>query len=664
MRPDGLVVAAAALAIACTNDPAGVGGMDAGLDVGAGVRPGSDGGDSGGPLPCCGRVPPGCSATLARPPAMTDEPLQGGFVRDLALESLLSMADTTPQAGDRGDLTSVLLADLDGDGRVDMIHNRNGRTLGHQPRSLLAMQAAGGGFPAAVAMPGGLAQCSLVADLDGDGRVDVYCAYPVGAVYWGGADGHGPRWDAPTMVPDFDSRDTMGASAWDVDEDGLLDVVVSNFGEPKRIYRNRGDRTFESVATAWGLDVSGLTFAVVFHDLDGDGRPDVYIMNDGSLKPNYGFRALGPGADGEPRFTLLHPMPAMCDQTGLFDVGDATPMGGALADFSANGQLELVLAVENTSDAVLARQPSGAWLDVSPAMGIHPPGDDPSPTHDHWSPHIWDVDRDGLLDLLFASSSLSNTAAAGTSAPLLFRGRPDGTMTDIAALAGIGDPGDYLTSSLGDLDGDGDLDVVLAGFGAAARVYENRVIPSGHHVTLRFRGQTSAPDGSGAQVTVTAGGVSRAYQVHDTFPLLATPPPEVDATLAMATQADTVRVLWPSGYTQVVGPFHADTVQVVTEPPVLTVSTASRHVRADGSSTVTVTVHPLDERGAPRPTAAVAIELTVPGGAAWMGPVQRAPDGTATRTLRASSTAGSSVIEAHIDGTAVRVRPRIWWNAG
>src|SRR5439155_13416687 len=116
---------------------------------------------------------------------------------------------------------------------------------------------------------------------------------------------------------------------------------------------------------SWGLGINGITWATVFLDFDGDGRDDVYFMDDGAGKANHAFRALGPGPDGEPRFEALHPVPLACDRDGLFDFGDATPMGIALGDLDGAGALEAYIAM-TAVDKVLAPQGRGAWLDVRP----------------------------------------------------------------------------------------------------------------------------------------------------------------------------------------------------------------------------------------------------------------------------------------------------------
>src|SRR5262249_54797104 len=157
---------------------------------------------------------------------------------------------------------------------------------------------------------------------------DLFCAHswpaadPMGraVIVWnagGGLDfAHPGALVASTVVEGI-----MAAAPWDLDEDGLLDVVVSPFGKPEQVFRNLGGRQFEEVAAGWGLDAPGSTWATALFDFDGDGRADPYVMNDGFGKDNYAFRAMGPGPGGEPRFERFHPLAPECDFDGLFGNG-------------------------------------------------------------------------------------------------------------------------------------------------------------------------------------------------------------------------------------------------------------------------------------------------------------------------------------------------------
>ncbi len=610
------------------------------------MHPGGDPWGAGGV--CNGVLPPW------RVPSPASD-FGGGFVRATDLEASLVDADTVPYTGDKHDFTSALAGDFDGDGRTDVLYNhlRAGTWLVTQP--------APGTWRNTGPLPGGLALCVLSADLDADGQADVLCAGAGGAIAWGGPGG--PGWAMATRMQG-QGQTPMASVAWDLDEDGLLDLVLSPFGGTKQVLRNRGDRTFEDVGARWGIATDGMTWEVGFTDLDGDGRPDVFMFHDGSGKQNYAFRALGPGMDGEPRFERMRPVPPMCDDTGIFALGNATPMGVALGDLDGDGSPEMYLALTN-DDMVLSRQPTGSWLDVRPSLGILEPVTSTGQSVIHWSPALWDIDHDGLLDVLIAGGDDEGHARGadrGVSFNALFHGLPGGRFEEVHARAELVAPGHFMDISRGDLDGDGALDLLLGGFGQPVVAYVNHVTPRGHHLLLRLRGQTSNPSGLGAQVTVTAGSLHRTYPMGDRFGTQVMDPPVVDAALGPATQADEVRVLWPSGYEQVVGPLPGDTAQTVTEPPLVTLSSPGRHAWANGVQTVTVTVRPVDPRGAPRAGAVVTTELTVAGGAAWTGPAQVAADGSVTRTLRAPTTAGSSVVEVHIDGVALRVRPRIWWD--
>jgi hypothetical protein len=598
-----------------------------------------------------------CQAPLGAGPGLAGGgPFVGGFVRMNALEQVLAQSDTVPFR-EYQETSSVIPVDLDGDGLVDLIDNRLGGG------TWVVRQGPAGTFTNVAALqnaPTSLQQCYVAADLDGDGYVDVYCTNPH-AVVWGRPGG--PDWTRQTILAPRDVPD-MATVAWDLDEDGLLDLVDAPFGPAKVVWRNHGDRTFDNVSQAWGLAVPGLTWEVGFVDFDGDGRLDVYIGNDGDGKQNYALRALGPGAGGEPGFQQIQPWGAACDHSGLFTFGNENPMGVALGDVDGDGHFEVYFANAGL-ETLLSQQADSSWRDATPQLFQQPMTD-----HGHFlipfSPHFWDIDHDGLLELLVPGGDdqgfhMDPARAQDQSTVLLYHGLPGSRFEEAQAAVGLADLGQYISLSTVDLDGDGDLDLIVGGWEQQPRVWQNQVAPAGNHLLLSLHGRTSNPYGLGAQVTATAGGLRRVYQVGDTFQPRVGIDPVLDVALGAATQLDELRVLWPSGYEQVVRGLPAGGHQTVEEPPLIAIQPSSRHVPADGTSTVTVVVRPVDANGAALAAAMVSIEApfhTVQ----WAGPATVRGDGATVRTLVAPRTAGSAVVEASVGGKPYRIRPRVWFD--
>ncbi len=255
-----------------------------------------------------------------------------------------------------------------------------------------------------------------------------------------------------------DSNGHNGISAGDADGDGRDDLYVSQpAGLPNRLYRSRGDGTFEDVTEAAGVGVLDDTTQSIFADVDNDGDEDLLLA-----------LSSGPALfanDGKGRFARV---------PGAFQLQDVlrgSPMSMAMADYDRDGFLDLYVCVysfyygagegkagtpmpyydaENGPPSLLFRNDGrGRFVDVTGEAGLAAGND-----RYHFAAAWGDYDDDGWPDLVVANDF-------GRKNLYRNRGRRDGRVTfeDVTARAGIEDHGAGMSAAFVDYDNDGRLDV-------------------------------------------------------------------------------------------------------------------------------------------------------------------------------------------------------------
>jgi hypothetical protein len=194
------------------------------------------------------------------------------------------------------------------------------------------------------------------------------------------------------------------------------------------------------------------------------------------------------------------------------------------------------------------------------------------------------------------------------------------------------------------------------------RLFRNDLDTGNHGLSISLAGTTSNALGVGAHVEVEASGIPTSIH-HVAHPGGDAPliPPTVFAGLGAADSADTIRVHWPSGTISEHHDVAAGQHVVLTAPPTLALSVPDRHVPADGASVVELTVTPRLPDGTIAPASSVVV--TPHGSAVSIAePVGPHPDGSYSVIITAPTTPGSTALEVSIDGTALKVRPRLWWD--
>ncbi len=424
-----------------------------------------------------------------------------------------------------------------------------------------------------------------VGDYDGDGFADLYLtALGSNALYRNRGDGTFEDVTARAGVDD--TRWSTSAAFADLDADGDLDLFVTNYVDPAatatpcyepagsrdycppgryrpvpdRLFRNRGDGTFEDVSEVAGiLRAFGNGLGVAIGDYDRDGRPDVYVANDAT--PNQLWRNLGGG-----RFEDVGPLSGAAFNALGRPEGS---MGIASGDADADGDEDLVVTnITGESFVMYVNDGRGGFEDRRADVGLAQPTASMTGFGVAWL----DADNDGVADLMAVNGAVTLVPDL-RGQPVPYRQRNQvfrGILTRADAPGGArGDVGLRLEEvrgeaagpafeplavgrglAIGDLDNDGFPDAVVTANGGATRVLRNTAATGHAWAGLELRQRGSNPFAIGATVVVDAGpAAGRLFRVRTDGSYLSASDPRVLIGLGRHRGPVSATITWPDGAT-------------------------------------------------------------------------------------------------------------------
>ncbi|MDP6779237.1 MAG: VCBS repeat-containing protein, partial [Candidatus Latescibacteria bacterium] len=280
----------------------------------------------------------------------------------------------------------------------------------------------------------------------------------------------------------------MGCAVGDIDNDGHSDLYVTNYGR-NSLYRNNGDGTFSDITTTAGVGDTLCGIGCTFLDYDNDGFLDLYVGNYLEYDPEYRLffvadRFPGPMAyAGQPDVLYRNngdgTFSDVTDAAGVR--GDGRAMGVVSADFNGDGRIDIFVANDAMTNYLFRNNGDGTFTDVAleAGVGFSASGDASS----SMGGDLGDIDNDGDLDLLVPDMSFNN----------LYLNESGDLYQDVTATIGVAEAsGQYVSwgGDFGDFDNDGYLDILISN-GDAHRLDSLEPLlllnVPGDHGTRRFR---------------------------------------------------------------------------------------------------------------------------------------------------------------------------------
>jgi len=431
-----------------------------------------------------------------------------------------------------------------------------------------------------------------VGDYDNDGYKDLFVGGVHGnRLYHNNGDG---TFTDVTVKAGLNRTDSQYGPLWsvggawlDVNNDGLLDLFVVNYlawdiqNEPvceaeagrrdychpkfykptaNQLFLNNGDGTFRDISTESGIRAHpGKGMGVGIADYDLDGLIDIFVTNDKVY--NSLFHNKGGGKFEEVAFEAG----VALTENGQFISG----MGVDFRDIDNDGYPDIAYAALDKETFPLFRNlTKGAFADVTETSGMTRLS---SPMAGY-SPTIADFDNDGWKDIFVTRGhvqSLGYASIVQVEQPnTVFQNLGGMKFRALTAEAGLTaqPPRRHRGSAIGDLNGDGRLDVVATAINAPAEVWINDTAGAYYWLEFDLEGTKSNRDGIGARIKVTAGGTAQYNHVSFAAGYASSSAGPVHFGLGRNTSADSVEIRWPSGITQEFKNVAADRVIRVKEP--------------------------------------------------------------------------------------------------
>ena len=380
---------------------------------------------------------------------------------------------------------------------------------------------------------------------------------------------------------------SFGASFGDVNKDGWLDIFVANYIEESHIsidtntgnttflhdgyanylYLNNGDNSFEEVSHEYAISKKGTSLASTFTDFDNDGDMDIYVANDfgAFIQANELYENQFP----EENFTDE----SESSQADLAIYG----MGIAVGDY--DNDLDLDYYVTNLGKNELLQNKGDKTFHLATDHAMVGDSAVDSGFAVGWGCGFIDYDNNGWLDL-FVSNGFIKSAVEISNPNInpnaFFENNRDGTFTDVSQSIGIQDSGYCRGAAYGDIDNDGDLDLIFVPANTSTgsppekirtkiEVYYNETITANNWIKLKLHGTASNRNGYGSHIILhDSNGKIQLREVDGGSSHASSNSSIVHFGLATTT-VDSIEIYWINGHYQIVRNLEINQQHVIIE---------------------------------------------------------------------------------------------------